>query len=218
MDSPRWTETVQWVDLPGATTNGSQPADLDCDVAVPRAPGSYIVGHPRRLWPREADFTGWLADNLELLAPHLGVRRLECTGREVVIGERWIAPGRNGREQIVGGMRLDVAARDDRGRLVIVEAQIGQADHQHLGQLVTYASAASAHLAVWVVADVEPVFSADHLAALVELNEALAGRREFHVVAVTVESAPGPLLTEAEVPLSPRLRRIDLRTHKVAVR
>lgn len=174
-----------------------------------------VIGHPRRLWPREADFTGWLARHLDHLAPCLGVRRLECTGWEVVIGERWTTPGRSGYEQLVGGMRLDLRARDEHGRLVIVETQFGPADHTHLGQLITYATATTADLAVWMVADTDPMFSVDHLATLAELNTLYAGRREFHVIAVTAESVPAPVPPGDEVPLEPRLHRVDLLTQKV---
>lgn len=176
------------------------------------SPAHQTIVHPRTLWPREADFTGWLAANLDTLASCLGVQRLEHAGREVVIGERWEIPTwPHGQERTVGGMRVDLAARDEQDRRVIVEAQIGQADHAHLGQLITYASATAAELAVWVVADLDPVFAADHLAALAELNEVFAGRRTFCAVAVTLESQPSPAPLTAHLPMYPRLRRIDLR-------
>jgi hypothetical protein len=47
---------------------------------------------------------------------------------EVVIGERRSTPGRYAIEHAVCGLRLDLAARDERGRLVIVEVQFGPAD------------------------------------------------------------------------------------------
>lgn len=189
----------------------SAPTGSPCPPSTDRR---QVIGHPRRLWPQEADFSGWLAGNLGRLAPCLGVRRLKCTGREVVIGERWTTPGRGGHEQLVGGMRLDLRARDEHGRLVIVETQFGPADHTHLGQLITYATTAAADLAVWLVADTDPVFSADHLATLAELNVLYAGCREFHVIAVTAESVPSPLPFGVEVPLKPRLHRVDLLTQK----
>jgi len=41
------------------------------------------------------------------------VQRLEYVGREVVIGERWdVQIWANGQEQTVGGLRLDLRARD----------------------------------------------------------------------------------------------------------
>jgi hypothetical protein len=179
-------------------------------------PDCYQVMNPRLRWRREADFTGWLAGNLDQLASCLGVQRLHDHSRESVIGERWTAPGRRGYEQTVGGMRLDLAARDDRGRLVVIEAQFGPADHDHLGKLITYACTVEASLAVWVVADTDPVFYAEHLVALAELNSVFAGRREFCVVAATVESTPTPVPPTPDTPCSPRLRRIDLQSHRAA--
>lgn len=40
--------------------------------------------------------------------------------------ERWTTPGRGGHEQLVGGIRLDIRARDEHGRLVIVERSSGR--------------------------------------------------------------------------------------------
>ncbi|MFT9784721.1 hypothetical protein ACMZ5E_00570 [Streptomyces rhizosphaericola] len=111
-------------------------------------PSRYqLVGDPRELWPRESGFHRWLAWNLGQLASCLGMRRLKFGDREVLLGERWTHTGRRGHEQLVGGLRLDIAGRDDVGRLVAVEAQFGDGDHMHLGQLVTYAHATQAAVA-----------------------------------------------------------------------
>jgi len=40
----------------------------------------YQVINPRRRWRREADFTGWLAGNLDQLASCLGLQRLRTVG------------------------------------------------------------------------------------------------------------------------------------------
>ncbi|MCG7523824.1 hypothetical protein MHW47_05095 [Streptomyces sp. OfavH-34-F] len=141
----------------------------------------------------------------------MGIGRLEFTGREVLVGEQWTHSDRHGTQRAVGGLRLDISARDEHGRAVVVEAQFGPADHGHLGQLVTYAHACEAAVAVWVVADTDPLFYTEHLTALAELNELFAGRRQFFAVALTLESEPQP----APAPdgfLRPRLRRIDLKT------
>lgn len=169
-----------------------------------------LVGDPRELWPRESDFHRWLAGNLGRLASCLGIRRLEFTGREVLLGERWTHTDRRGHEQLVGGLRLDIAARDDQGRPVAVEAQFGPGDHTHLGQLVTYAHALRAAVAVWVVVDTDPLFYAEHLTALAELNELFGPHRQFCAVAVTLESEPRPAPPAPDEPLLPRLRRVDL--------
>lgn len=100
------------------------PSTLDRLYSVSiSSPASYrIIGNPRGRWPRESDLTAWLADNLDRLTACLDLQRLEYRGREVVVGERWtVVPAWPHRDRIVGGMRLDLAARDERDRTVIVE-------------------------------------------------------------------------------------------------
>lgn len=168
-----------------------------------------MIGDPRERWPRETpDLNPWLADNLGALARCLGLATLELSGREVPVGEQVLAMDVLGRSRWDGGLRLDIDARDERGRRVVIESQFGKADHAHLGKLVTYACAAQAALAVWVVADEDPVFYAEHLEALAELNALYAGRREFRVVALTLESVPRPVPVFDD-PLIPHLRLID---------
>src|SRR5262249_55260398 len=81
-----------------------------------RVPASSATG-----WTHEAhDFTPWLADNLGLLGQELGLA-LEVVGREHGVGRYW----------------LDLLLSDATGRVVIVENQFGQTDHDHLGKLLT---------------------------------------------------------------------------------
>lgn len=167
----------------------------------------WISGDPRQLWPLETTHLHpWLVDNLDALARCLGLERLEITGREVQIGTQ-----RLDEDRWVGGMRVDVDARDERGRRVVVEAQLGP-DHGHLGQLLVYAHGAEADLAVWLIAHHEPSLHGEQLELLAELNALYAGRREFAVVGLTVESEHRPTRIEDD-PLLPRLRRTDLATH-----
>ena len=169
-------------------------------------PASWLVTHPRHVWPKEnAHLIPWLAGNLGALARCLGLERLELVGREVPVGER--RPSFDDYSQVCA-LRMDIVARDERGRLVVIEAQIGPADHAHMGQLITYGRAAKAEVVVWVVAEIEPSFLREQLEALAEQNEAFAGCREFHVVALTAETDPGPP-PATDRPMIPRLRRID---------
>jgi hypothetical protein len=138
------------------------------------------------------------------------MQRLDLAGHEVLIGERWTHTNQRGHEQTVGGWRVDVTAHNELGHLVVIEAQFGPPDHTHLGQLLAYAHVAQASAAVWVVVDTDPLFYADHLSTLAELNEVYAGRRHFAAVAVTWESEPSPDCPAPDTPLSPRLRRITL--------
>ena len=82
----------------------------------------------REVWPNEAsDFTPWLAENLDVLGQAVGLA-LELRQRE----------------HPVGRYALDLLLEDARGRVVIVENQLEQTDHTHLGQLLTYCAGAKA--------------------------------------------------------------------------
>lgn len=114
----------------------------------------------RGTWPDEArDFTPWLAepDNIALLADFLG---LGPDGLEVEAVER-----------LVGPYRADILARDTvDGGWVLVENQLEPTDHNHLGQILTYAAGLDAKLVVWIAREVRP----EHAAAMAWLNT-LAG-------------------------------------------
>jgi hypothetical protein len=170
-------------------------------------PRYQVTGDPRDLWPREAGFRRWLASNPGLLADCLGVPGIEFTGQEVPAGERAASLDVLGRQRWDGGVRVDLTARDAAGRVIVIEAQIGAADHDHLGKLMTYAAALRADIAVWAVAAMEPPFLREHLEVLGERNEECAGRRLFAAVTVTLESDPSPVPLPPGVPLTPRMRQ-----------
>ena len=169
------------------------------------------VWHPRLLWRRETDLVRWLAEHLDQLSDCLGVDRLEFVGRELVIGERSDRNTSYGRRHPFSQMRLDLAATDEDGRMVVIEAQFGPPDYDHLGKLLTYAQTVDAYLAVWLVADMHPEFDIGHLNTLAEQKALFAGRRNFAVVAVTVASdlRPGPIADDE--PVRPWLHRVPLR-------
>ena len=107
----------------------------------------------RGIWPNEAaDFTPWLADNLDLLGEELGLD-LEL--------DRTEAP--------VGNFSLDILARDANSNSVVaIENQIAGTDHIHLGQLLmTYAAGYDAGIVIWVSTE----FRDEHRAALDWINQ-----------------------------------------------
>lgn len=109
----------------------------------------------RDVLPGEAaDFTPWLADNLDLLAEALGLEELTLVDTEIVAAEK----------------RIDILANatDDDGDEfpVIIENQYGITDHKHLGQVVTYLAQQGRGLAVWVVESAAEA----HIAAVDFLN------------------------------------------------
>lgn len=108
----------------------------------------------RTIWTSEpAHFTPWLAraENLEVLGETLGLEfELEATEKEV------------------GPFRADLVCKDiGTGNTVLIENQIEQTDHDHLGKLLTYAAGLQAVTVVWLAAS----FRDEHRAALDWLNE-----------------------------------------------
>ena len=108
----------------------------------------------REVWANEArDFTPWLAkaDNINLLGKTIGLH-LEVEAQE----------------QSVGPYRADILCRNlNDATWVLVENQLERTDHNHLGQLLTYAAGLDAVTIVWVAES----FTEEHRAALDWLNE-----------------------------------------------
>ena len=103
------------------------------------------------VWPTEPHhFTPWLLANSELLS--------EVLGMDVELEFR---------EHKVGKFSLDIIGREvATGQPVIVENQFGPTDHQHLGQIMTYAGGTKPATVVWVAEQ----FREEHRAALDWLN------------------------------------------------
>lgn len=92
----------------------------------------------RSVWPHEAnDFTKWLAEEDNLL--QLG----DTIGIELELEER---------ESSVGSFSVDILAKENgTNRRVIIENQLEDTNHDHLGKLITYASGKGAEVIVWIV-------------------------------------------------------------------
>lgn len=92
----------------------------------------------RTVWPHEAlDFTRWLAEdeNMSLLSDAIG---LDLTAEET--------------ESDVGNFSADILATETGSdRKVIIENQLEDSNHDHLGKLITYASGKSAQIVIWLV-------------------------------------------------------------------
>ena len=138
----------------------------------------------RKFWSNEAgDFTPWLAEeeNLNLLADTLGMQ-LEFENREVNVGE--------------GGFKADILCQKMEGERVLgralIENQLERTDHNHLGQILTYASGLDVETIIWVAKK----FRDEHRAALDWLNEITAEDRSFFGVEIELwqigDSRPAP--------------------------
>lgn len=106
----------------------------------------------RAIWPNEAiDFSPWLVDNIGRLGEALGI--------EIEVLER---------EADVGDFSLDIMAKDlGTGRIIVIENQLTQTDHDHLGKLLTYAGGFDAGVLVWISKELRD----EHRKALEWLNE-----------------------------------------------
>lgn len=92
----------------------------------------------RKLWSHEQyDFSNWLAkeENIELLNEVLGLTLVDIE-----------------KEVYVGSYRCDLVASDETtAQRIIIENQLEQSNHDHLGKIVTYASGLDAKVIVWIV-------------------------------------------------------------------
>ena len=141
----------------------------------------------RKLWKGEAsDFTPWLAreENIETLGETIGIE-LE------VISE----------EKSVGPFRADILCRstiDD--TYVLVENQLEKTDHNHLGQLMTYAAGLEAVTIVWIAKR----FTEEHRAALDWLNRITDEEIRFFGIEVEAyqigDSDPAPMFQMVSKP------------------
>lgn len=117
--------------------------------------GRLVPVDLREVWNNEAtEFTPWLAleDNLALLGKTIG---LELELESV--------------EKGVGPYRADILCKDTlTNNWVLVENQLEQTDHSHLGQLLTYAAGLNTVTIVWIARR----FTEEHRATLDWLNDA----------------------------------------------
>lgn len=135
----------------------------------------------RSCWQNEAtDFTPWLAseENIALLADALGMNELEVKAQE----------------EHVGPFRADILCVDPgTDKLVLIENQLEKTDHNHLGQIMTYAAGLDAVTIIWIAEH----FTEEHRAAIDWLNSITD--KEFNFFGVEIglikigDSAAAPM-------------------------
>lgn len=140
----------------------------------------------RDAWRHEAgDFTPWLAksENLDDLAKALGLSELV-----LVQTEHW-----------VGEFKLDILCTDG-DEQVIIENQLEETDHKHLGQIIAYAAGVGAKKIIWVAESFRP----EHISALQFLNENTTENLSFFGVRIELwRIADSPLAPNFEVIAQP---------------
>lgn len=108
----------------------------------------------REVWKNEAkDFTSWLAEP----------QNLASLGEEIDIELTLLKT-----EAPVGAFAADILAEEERtGRKVVIENQLEQTNHDHLGKILTYASGYDANILIWIAKDIRE----EHRQAVDWLNE-----------------------------------------------
>jgi hypothetical protein len=155
----------------------------------------------RELWKHEAnDFTKWLCKNLDFVSEAIGIN-LSLVEREAS----------------AGAFSVDISAEDDQGHPVIIENQLEQTNHDHLGKLITYMSNLDAKTAIWITSEPRP----EHEKAVHWLNETLPEDTAFYLLKIEAfkigNSEPAPQLSVVAGP-SQISRRVGEQKKELAER
>lgn len=141
----------------------------------------------RSVWHHEArDFSKWLAldENLGQLSDAIGI--------DIVLEER---------EAPVGNFNVDLYATEEgTERRIIIENQLEDTNHDHLGKLITYASGKGAEVIVWIVKRARD----EHRQAIEWLNQNTGVNIGFFLVEIELwqidDSAIAPKFNVVERP------------------
>lgn len=139
----------------------------------------------RSIWPHEAlNFTPWVAENVDLLA--------DAVGLDITVDET---------ESSVGDFNVDIyASETGTDRKIIIENQLEDTDHDHLGKLITYASGKGADVVIWVVKHARE----EHKAAVEWLNNHTDDKIGFFLYEIKLfqigDSQIAPAFTVVERP------------------
>lgn len=141
----------------------------------------------RSVWAHEQyDFSKWLAEE----------ENIRALGEEMNLSLTDVDT-----EQFVGSYRCDIICKDElTGKSVLIENQLEQTNHDHLGKIITYASGLDASVVVWIVANAR----AEHASAIEWLNKHTDDEVSFFLIEVHAytigDSAPAPMFKIIEQP------------------
>ena len=141
----------------------------------------------RTVWKHEAyDFSKWLAkeENLALLSKTIGI--------DMVLKET---------ESSVGTFSVDLfASEEGTNRKIIIENQLEDTNHDHLGKIITYAAGKSAEVIIWIVKRARD----EHKQAVEWLNQHTDENIGFFLVEIELwqinDSLPAPNFNIIEKP------------------
>lgn len=133
----------------------------------------------RDIWKNEErDFTPWLAkqENIDMLSEILGISLSEPK-----------------LEVQVGNFQCDMTCKiKEDERLVVIENQIEDSNHDHLGKSIVYASGISASIIIWIVKNAR----LEHISAIEWLNENTDHNIGFFLIEIEAikigDSLPAP--------------------------
>lgn len=141
----------------------------------------------RSVWGHEQyDFSKWLAssENIKELGDVLNLSLVDVET-----------------EKFVGAYRCDILCKDEiTGKIVLIENQLEQTNHDHLGKIITYASGLDAAVVVWIVSNARE----EHASAMQWLNTHTTDEVSFFLIEVHAyiigNSAPAPMFKIIEQP------------------
>ena len=141
----------------------------------------------RSIWKHEAnDFTPWLSkdENLSMLSDVVGI--------DLVLEEQ---------ESSVGDFCVDLFATEEgTGRKIVIENQLEETNHDHLGKIITYASGKEAEVVIWIVRKARD----EHKKAIEWLNQHTDDSSAFFLIEIEVwkigNSDPAPKFNVVERP------------------
>lgn len=142
----------------------------------------------RKIWEHEAhSFTPWLAEpeNLAILGEVLGIEFNEDDIRK---------------EVLVGNFNMDILTSDVLERKIVIENQLEQTNHEHLGKCITYAAGVNAEIIIWIVRDARD----EHKQAVEFLNQNTSENLNIFLVQIEAykigDSKPAPQFNIIERP------------------
>lgn len=155
---------------------------------------------PREIWENETKFTEWLSENLDVLNDQLGFE---------LVAQQLEAP--------IGSFFADLIAIDEVGRTVVIENQLGETDHTHLGQLLTYISSLISSsevekenkgiIGIWIASETKN----EHIKAIKYLNKITPENVKFYLIKIQLfridDSKPAPLFTIKAGPVEELTRK-----------
>ena len=141
----------------------------------------------RTVWAHEQyDFSKWLSqdENIKSLGEVLNLSLSDVNT-----------------EQYVGSYRCDIICKDElTGKSVLIENQLEQTNHDHLGKIITYASGLDASVVVWIVANARD----EHASAIEWLNNHTDDNVSFFLIEIHAykigNSDPAPMFKIIEQP------------------